>query len=94
VPLRALGLGAGLLGPTSCPLALLGEVRIKGRIRDGRPVGATQSVPPLSLRPPGTTLGGRTAHSPLPLSEGLRAVGGALEPVSAGRKPPAGTPEI
>jgi hypothetical protein len=30
VPLRALGRGAGLLDPTSCPLALLGEVRIKG----------------------------------------------------------------
>jgi hypothetical protein len=32
--------------------------------------------------------------APLPLSKGLRATGGALEPASAGREPPAGTPGI
>jgi hypothetical protein len=30
----------------------------------------------------------------LPLSEGLKAAGGALEPASAGRKPPPVAPEI
>jgi hypothetical protein len=33
-PLRALGLGAGLLGPTSYPLMLLEQVQNKGRIRN------------------------------------------------------------
>jgi hypothetical protein len=58
VPLRALGLRAGLLGPDSCPLTLLGWVRIKGRVRDQRPVGATQPASPLFLRPPSATRGG------------------------------------
>jgi hypothetical protein len=80
VPLRTLGLGVGLLGPASYPLALLGEVRIKGRIRDERPVSTAQSVPPLSLQPPGTTRSGRTTHSPLTLvrgAEGQRGNSGA-----------------
>jgi hypothetical protein len=38
VPLRALDLGAGLLGPASCPLTLLGKVRTKGRVHDEGPV--------------------------------------------------------
>jgi hypothetical protein len=46
-PLRALGLGAGPLGPASGPLALLGRVRIDGRVRDKRPVGTTQPASPL-----------------------------------------------
>jgi hypothetical protein len=33
-PLRALGLGAGLLGPASGPLTLLGGVRNKGRVQN------------------------------------------------------------
>jgi hypothetical protein len=32
--------------------------------------------------------------APFPLPEGLRAAGGALEPASAGREPPAGSPGI
>jgi hypothetical protein len=70
VPLRALGQGASLPNPTSYHLALLRGVRIKGQIRDERPIGTTQSVPPLSLRPPRTTRGGRTAHISLALARG------------------------
>jgi hypothetical protein len=44
-PLRVVGLGAGLLGPTCSPLALLGE------LRNERPVSATQPASPLLLRP-------------------------------------------
>jgi hypothetical protein len=35
------GRGASLPDPASCPLALLREVRIKGRIRDERPIDTT-----------------------------------------------------
>jgi hypothetical protein len=53
-PLHALGLGAGLLGPASSPLTLLG-------VRNKRSIGATQPVLPLFLRPPGATWGGGAA---------------------------------
>jgi hypothetical protein len=43
------------------------------------------------LEPPGAE---ELLAAPLPLSEGLRAAGGTLEPASAGREPPAGTPGI
>jgi hypothetical protein len=42
-PLRAVGLGAGLLGPTSSPLALLGG------LRNERPVSVMQPASPLLL---------------------------------------------
>jgi hypothetical protein len=48
-PLRAVGLGADHLGPTCSPLALL------WRLRNERPVSATQPASPLLLRPPGAT---------------------------------------
>jgi hypothetical protein len=37
----------------------------------------TQSVPPLSLRPPGTTRGGRTSRSSLALPRGAESRGGS-----------------
>jgi hypothetical protein len=67
-PLRAVGLGAGLLGPTSSPLALLGG------LQNERPVSVTQPASPLLLRPPGATWGGSTgegtACSPFALVQG------------------------
>jgi hypothetical protein len=48
-PLRTMGLGAGLLGPTCSPLALLGG------LRNERPVNATQPASPLLLKPPRAT---------------------------------------
>jgi hypothetical protein len=68
VPLRALGLGASFHGPANRPLTLLGGIRIKGWVRDERPVGAAQSVSPLSLRPPGGARRGRAARSPFALA--------------------------
>jgi hypothetical protein len=49
VPLRVVGLGAGLLGPICSLLALLGG------LRNERPVSATQPASPLLLRPLGAT---------------------------------------
>src|SRR5690242_4247461 len=92
--LCAIGPGAGLLGPVSHPLTLLGRIRIKGRIRDERPVSAAQSVAASSLRPPGGSRRGRAAHSSFALVRGGGGHGGALEPASAGWEPPAGTPGI
>jgi hypothetical protein len=43
------------------------------------------------LEPPGAE---ELLAAPFPLSEGLRVVGGALEPASVGREPPVGTPGI
>jgi hypothetical protein len=51
-PLRTMGLRAGLLGPTSSPLALLG-------VRNKRPISPTQPASPLFLRPPRSYLGRR-----------------------------------
>jgi hypothetical protein len=64
-PLRVVGLGAGLLSPTCSPLALL------GRLRNERPVRATNPVSPLLLQPLGATLGGGTACSPFALVQGV-----------------------
>jgi hypothetical protein len=69
VPLRVVGLGAGLLGPICSLLALLGE------LRNERPVSTTQPASPLLLRPPGATCGG-TACSPFALVQGAGGHGG------------------
>jgi hypothetical protein len=70
--LRALGLGAGLLGPIGGPLSLLGIDLLgpAGRVRDRRPVGATQPASPLFLRTPCTTWGGGATGSPFALVHG------------------------
>jgi hypothetical protein len=94
VPLHALGLGAGLLDPASCPLMLLGGSESRGgsmtkdtsaRRSRCRLSPSDLPVAPREKEPPTT---------PLPLSEELGAAGGALEPASVGWEPPAGTPGI
>jgi hypothetical protein len=79
-PLRALGLGVNLLGPASGPLTLLGGVRIKGRVRDKRPISTTQPASPLFLRPPGATRGGGATCSPYALVQGSGAGGELWSP--------------
>jgi hypothetical protein len=69
-PLRAVGVGASLLGPTCSPLALLGG------LRNERPISATQPASPLLLRPPGATWSGGTACNPFALVQGTRGHGG------------------
>jgi hypothetical protein len=64
------GLGAGLLGPTYSPLALLGG------LQNERPVSAMQPASPLLLRPPKATWGGGTACSPFALVQGAGGHGG------------------
>jgi hypothetical protein len=76
-PLCTLSLGAGLLGPASYPLTLLGRVCNKGRVHDKRPVGATQPASPLFLRPLGATRGGGATCSPFDLVQGARGRGGS-----------------
>jgi hypothetical protein len=71
-----------------------GGVRIKRRVRNKRPIGATQPVSPFFLQPPGATWGGGATCSPFALVQGARGRGGALEPTPAGWEPPAGTPGI
>jgi hypothetical protein len=89
VPLCAVGLGAGLLGPTCSPLALLGG------LRNERPVSATQPVSPLLLRPPELPRAEALLAAPLPLSKGLGATAGlALGATPTGWGPPAGALEI
>jgi hypothetical protein len=83
-PLRALGLGAGPLGPDSGPLALLGRVQINGRVHYKQPVRAAQPASPLFLQPPGATRGGGAARSPFALIQGARDRWGTLEPTPAG----------
>jgi hypothetical protein len=87
-PLRAMGLGARLLGPACGPLALL------GRLRNERPINATQPASPLLLRRPGATWAEALLVFPLPLSKGLGATAGALGAAPAGWGPPAGASEI
>jgi hypothetical protein len=74
VSLRAVGLGARLLGLACGPLALL------GRLRNERPVSTTQPASSLLLRPPGATWGGGTgggaACSPFTLVQGVGGHGG------------------
>jgi hypothetical protein len=63
-PLRAVGLGAGLLGPTSSPLALLGGFETSDP-------SARRSLHRLSSSdPPGATWGRGTARSPFALVQG------------------------
>jgi hypothetical protein len=105
VPLRALGLGAGLLGPTSSPLTLLGADLLGpngggGGVRNKRFVGATQPASPLFPRHPSATCGGRAACSPFALIQGAgaaaearEALAGALGAAPADWGPPAGASE-
>jgi hypothetical protein len=66
-PLRALGLGAGLLSPTSSPLMLLGGPKQATRRRDAASVS---SLPPT----PRSQLGRRRCCSPFTLVQGARGV--------------------
>jgi hypothetical protein len=94
-PLRALGLGAGLLSPTSSPLTLLGGSKTNDpsawRNRS-RLSSSDTPVPPRAEELPA---------APLPLSKGrgaaagaLGATTGALGATLAGWGPPAGASEI
>jgi hypothetical protein len=69
MPLCAGGLGAGLLGPTNSPLALLGGPKQATRQRDA----ACVASPPLTLR---ATWGEGTARSPFALVLGAGGRGG------------------
>jgi hypothetical protein len=70
VPLRVVGLGAGLLGPIYSLLALLGG------LRNERSISAMQPASPLLLRPPRAAWGGGTACSPFALVQGAGATSG------------------
>jgi hypothetical protein len=70
-PLGAVGLGAGLLGPTSSPLSLLGGSETSDPL-------ARRSLRRLSSSdPPGATWGGGTACSPFALVQGAGGHGGS-----------------
>jgi hypothetical protein len=69
-PLRAMGLGAHLLDPPCGPLALL------GRLRNERPISATQPASPILLRPLGANWGRGAACSPFTLVQGAGGRGG------------------
>jgi hypothetical protein len=69
-PLCAVGLGAGFLGPTGSPLALLGG------LQNEQPVSATQPASLLLLRPPGATWAEAPLAAPFPLSKGAGGHGG------------------
>jgi hypothetical protein len=81
VPLHALGLGPGLLGPTSSPLMLLGADLLgpNGGIQNKRSVGTAQPASPLFLRHPGAARGGGAACSPFALVQGAGATVEARE---------------
>jgi hypothetical protein len=89
VPLRAMGLGAGLLGPTTSPLSLL-------RGSETSDPSARRSLRRLSSSdPPELTRAEALLVAPLPLSKGLGAAAGlALGATPVGWGPPAGTSEI
>jgi hypothetical protein len=87
VPLRALGLVAGLLGPTSSPLTLLGGPKQATRQRDAAGVA---SLPPT----PGATWGESAACSPFTLVQGAWGTAGALGSAPEGWGPVAGASEI
>jgi hypothetical protein len=78
-PLRTVGLGAGLLGPTCSPLTLLGGTETSDP-------SARRSLRRLSSSdPPGATWAEALLATPLPLSKGLGAtVGLALGAAQAG----------
>jgi hypothetical protein len=85
-PLRVLGLGASLLGPTSSPLTLLraGLLGPTGRgVRNKRSVGAAQPTSPLFLQHPCATWGRGATCSPFALvqgAEGCRCFGSDRAP--------------
>jgi hypothetical protein len=94
-PLRTLGLGAGLLGPTSSPLTLLGgsEINDLSARHNRRRLSASD--------PPGPPRAEELHATPLPLSKGrggatgaLGATAGALGATPADWGPPAGASEI
>jgi hypothetical protein len=68
-PLRAVGLGASLLGPTSSPLTLLGGSKTSDP-------SARRSLRRLSSSDPQSYLGGGTACSPFALVQGAGGHGG------------------
>jgi hypothetical protein len=87
-PLCAVGLGAGLLGPTSSPLALLGGSETSDP-------SARCSLRRLSSSdPPEPPRAEALLAAPLPLSKGLGATAGALGATLAGWGPRAGASEI
>jgi hypothetical protein len=89
MPLRAVGLGAGLLDPTYSPLALLGG------LRNERPVSVTQPASPLLLRPPELPRAEAPLVAPLPLSKGLGATAElVLRATPMGWGPPTGASKI
>jgi hypothetical protein len=88
VPLRALGLGAALLGPISSPLTLLGGSEINDpSVRRSR-CHLSSSDPPV---PHGVE---ELPASPFPLSKGRGAVAGALGATPVDWGPPSGASEI
>ena len=89
VPLRAVGLGAGLLGPACSPLALLGGSKMSDP-------SARRSLHRLSSSDPPESPGAEALlAAPLPLSKGLGAAAGlALGAAPVGWGPPAGASEI
>jgi hypothetical protein len=89
VPLRAVGPGAGLLGPACTPLALLGGSKMSDPSARRSRRRLSSSDPP---EPPGAEA---LLAAPLPLSKGLGATAGlALGATPAGWGPPAGASEI
>jgi hypothetical protein len=89
MPLRALGLGVGLLGPTSSPLTLLGgsETNDPSTRRSRRRLSSSDP-----LAPPGAE---ELLAGPFPLSMELGAAEGpTLGAPLAGWGPPVGTPGI
>jgi hypothetical protein len=70
VPLRALGLGAGLLGSTSCPLTLLGGSESRGGSKTSNP-SVRRSRRRLSSSNPRCHLGWRNClQNPSPYPKG------------------------
>jgi hypothetical protein len=90
VPLRAVGLGAGLLGPTCSPLALLWgfETSDSSARCSLRRLSSSDPPPELPRAEP-------LLAAPLPLSKGLGATAGlALGATPVGWGPPAGASKI
>jgi hypothetical protein len=80
-PLRTLGLRAGLLGPASSPLMLLGAGLLSpngGGVRNKRSVGAAQPTSPLLLRHLGAAWGRGAACSPFALVQGAGGRSGGV----------------
>jgi hypothetical protein len=79
-PLHALGLGAGLLSPTSYPLTLLGGAETRGGSKTSDP-SARRSRRRLSSSDPPVPPGAKELlAAPLPLSEGRGPWRGRWEP--------------